>query len=135
MKWEDLNQQQREELQQSLIVASKAIIDAFETVFSAMQPALNMIKEFYDQLPKDVKEQIAALQVEEKLKRDNIDALKTIDPKQHFIAQRLDYYSKYWNPKTKMFEIDKGNEQSEWIVSREDLIKDLGKSWEFENGS
>lgn len=137
MKWEELSPEQREQLQQTMIGASKAIIDAFEAVFAAMQPSIKILSDFYSSLPQDIKEKLAAMQVEDKLKRDNIDALKTIDPKKAWIAERLDYYSRYWNPEKKIFEIETGHEDPEnnWTPTRDELLADLEKSWEFEHES
>lgn len=135
MKWEDLTDEQKIQLQQTMIVASKAIIDAFEAMFSSLQPALDTIKKFYDDLPQDVKEEIAALQVEDTMKKANIDAMKSIDPKKHYIALKLDEYSKFWNPEKQIYVVpDPKNAEDTWTPTREELIEDLGKSYDFEHG-
>ena len=59
-----------------------------------------------------------------------------VTPKEKFIQDRLLDYEKYYNPAKKIFEIETGHEDPEnnWTPTKDELIADLEKSWEFENG-
>lgn len=101
-----------------------------EQVMKAFVPVIEATAAFYAAVPEEIKELIAQNQVQEMLDKINIEALPE---KEKWIAERLKTYDKYWNPEKHIYEIDIDTENA-WTPSRDKLLEDLNKSWEFEHG-
>lgn len=65
---------------------------------------------------------------------DKVDAIlanpQAATPKDHFIAQRLKSYDKYWDAAKMRYLID-----DDWHPTKDELLKDIENSWEFEHGN
>lgn len=123
----NLTDEQIEILKKTYIDLALSAMKFQEEVMKAFVPVIEATSAFYDAVPEEMKQEIAATQVKEMMDKANIDALKST--KEKFIANKLKEYEKFWNPQKMKYEID-----LDWSPSRKELLEDLEKSWEFENG-
>ncbi len=131
----NLTEEQIDILKKTYIDLALSAMKFQEEVMKAFVPVIEATSAFYESIPEEMRNEIAAAQVDDMLKQANIDALKTIDPKKHYIALKLDEYSKYWNQEKQIYVVPDPNDSiNSWTPTRDELIEDLGKSYDLEHG-
>lgn len=50
--------------------------------------------------------------------------------KETWMTERFKEYDKYWNPNTRLFEIE-----DDWKLTKDELLASIERGWEFEEGS
>lgn len=112
--------------------AHAALMTAVEKISVEIMPLFATVAKYYESLPQSMKEEIARLQVGEKLDLDP----GVVHPEDHYVTERLKDYQKYWDGKLKKYVIDDDpNDPEAWTPTRNELIEDLRKSYRFEHGT
>lgn len=107
--------------------AHAALMTAVEKISVEIMPLFATVAKYYESLPQSMKEEIARIQVGDIVKDIPPEA---VHPEDHWVHQRLKDYEQYWNPKTKKYHVE-----DDWIVTKNELIEDLRKSYRFEHGT
>lgn len=130
MSTDDMTPEQREAVLKAFATISQSMADVITKVAEAIKP----IMEAYNALPQDVKMRIAELQVKESI--EDIAKPLTQPDRDQWILNRLEKdYKQYWDEKQQLYvitESGKGEEVEVWKPTRDELVADLDRSYDFE---
>jgi len=142
MKTDDLTPEQR----QALIDAGAALTRAAADIITAMTNAIAPIMDWYNSLPDEIKQQVAASQVAKE--HPTLFPAKPIGDKpdrDQWIINKLETeYKQYWNEEQQRYVIiEPGKDQGDgtstgdeiWKPTRDELLADLERSYDFEFSS
>lgn len=130
MKNDDMTPEQREAVLKAFATISESMAQVIAKVAEAIKP----IMEAYNALPQDVKMKIAELQVKESI--EDIANPITQPDRDTWVQMRLKKdYQQYWDEKQQLYVITEqrdGDEVEVWKPTRDELVADLEKSYDFE---
>lgn len=133
MKTDDLTPEQR----QALIDAGAALTRAAADIITAMTNAIAPIMDWYNSLPDEIKQQVAASQVAKD--HPTLFPAKPIGEKpdrDQWIMMRIQKdYSQYWNEEQQVYVITEmiNKEETEvWKPTRDELIEDISRAYDEE---
>lgn len=128
MNQDDLTPEQKK----ALIDAGAALTKAAADIITAMTNAIAPIMDWYNSLPDEIKQQVAASQVA----KEHPTLFPTKPDRDHWILDKLENeYKQYWDEKQQLYVITepiKGDEVEVWKPTRDELVADLERSYDFE---
>lgn len=124
------------EQQEAVVKAFASLSESMAKILGQVAEAIKPIMEAYNALPHDVKMKLAEYQVQEDI--ENIAKPITQPDRDQWILHRLEKdYRQYWDEKQQVYVITEqrdGDEVEIWKPTRDELVADLEKSYDFEFG-
>lgn len=135
MRPEDLTPEQ----QKAMIEAGATLTKAAADIITAMTNAIKPIMDWYNSLPPEIQQMIAASQVAQE--HPTLFPSKPIDTpeRDQWIMMRIQKdYSQYWNEEQQVYVITEMINKEEvevWKPTRDELVEDISRAYDEEFGS